>query len=293
MNGERYLPNMSRLVQRLKSTTTMRPKTAAYGWGDNSCKQYKNNLRHMEAYPLLLTDELGLHHVSAGHYHSVANNNTEVYEWGNANFQDEVAATDGEHVISVSDVMCSAGGRNHSMVVTYGGSVYSWGKGNQYQLGHGGVSSLEVPQVIERLSNVNIEAIDCGWGHSIALADTGELYVWGWGKDGQLGLGNDDTVTVPTVLDNIECKVKGAVAGNDTTFIIDENDNAYSFGDGSQGVLGLRANESSYRPTLIPYFQENNIKIAAITAGYGHAMALSGINSRYMEVIKYRYWMHI
>ena len=31
--------------------------------------------------------------------------------------------------------------------------------------------------------------VACGGSHTIALSDVGDVYVWGWGKDGQLGLG--------------------------------------------------------------------------------------------------------
>jgi len=32
--------------------------------------------------------------------------------------------------------------------------------------------------------------VAAGWGHSIALTSNGEIYSWGYGKDGQLGQGN-------------------------------------------------------------------------------------------------------
>ena len=42
-----------------------------------------------------------------------------------------------------------------------------------------------------------IGAIACGGWHSCALATTGDVYVWGWNKHGQLGAGIDKVTLSP------------------------------------------------------------------------------------------------
>ena len=40
------------------------------------------------------------------------------------------------------------------------------------------------------LEGVRVAQVACGWRHSAAVDDQGRLYVWGWGRWGQLGLGD-------------------------------------------------------------------------------------------------------
>src|SRR5215813_1360112 len=56
---------------------------------------------------------------------------------------------------------------NHSLVITEDGSVFSWGRGNYGQLGHGNISDFSVPTKISTLSNV--VSIACGCYHSMAI----------------------------------------------------------------------------------------------------------------------------
>ena len=47
-------------------------------------------------------------------------------------------------------------GRNHVIVVTTEGVVYTWGDGQKGQLGHGHLESLVKPQVVEALKGKSI-----------------------------------------------------------------------------------------------------------------------------------------
>ena len=77
----------------------------------------------------------------------------------------------GKKVISV------ACGDKHTVCVTEGGDVYSWGNGKMGALGHNNTSSCELPQKIEGLSK--IVRVDCGADHTLALDLNGKLYSFG------------------------------------------------------------------------------------------------------------------
>ena len=73
-----------------------------------------------------------------------------------------------------------------------------------------GVSDLPVEQLstpnlistfqIERaIRNKRFTAIACGVSFSVALASTGEVYTWGEGHQGELGLGEVEEVAQPQV----------------------------------------------------------------------------------------------
>lgn len=44
------------------------------------------------------------------------------------------------------------------------------------------------PTLLEALSGIRIIEIAAGGWHSAALSEFGDLYVWGWNKQGQLGI---------------------------------------------------------------------------------------------------------
>ncbi len=94
-------------------------------------------------------------------------------------------------------VVAIAAGRNHSMVLTDGGAVLSFGGGKSGQLGHGDQENQYVPKVIESLSDVRVAAIAAGMEHSLVLSDAGTVFTFGWGGQGQLGFPPVQTYPVP------------------------------------------------------------------------------------------------
>ncbi|XP_002131982.2 RCC1 domain-containing protein 1 [Ciona intestinalis] len=84
----------------------------------------------------------------------------------------------------VRNVSC---GNCHSLLSTHNGNVFSWGIGSHGQLGHGDMETLKQPHLIDALDGVCIKRVVAGGWHSVALADTDDLYVWGWNQSGQTG----------------------------------------------------------------------------------------------------------
>nr|GLL17080.1 ultraviolet-B receptor UVR8 [Ipomoea trifida]GMC51228.1 ultraviolet-B receptor UVR8 [Ipomoea batatas] len=73
-----------------------------------------------------------------------------------------------------------AAGEAHTLVLTADGRVYSWGRGMFGRLGTGSEFDQLFPVRVEFGSApVKIVAIAAGAYHSLALADDGS--VWGWG----------------------------------------------------------------------------------------------------------------
>ncbi|KAK4323849.1 hypothetical protein Pmani_005489 [Petrolisthes manimaculis] len=78
-------------------------------------------------------------------------------------------------------------GKEHCMVLTEEGQVYTWGGGMHGQLGIGELCKSEEPVVINNLQGIMISSVACGAWHCIAQSDCGDVYVWGWNESGQLG----------------------------------------------------------------------------------------------------------
>ena len=81
--------------------------------------------------------------------------------------------------------------------------------------------------------------ISSGVTHSAALTDSGQIYVWGCGREGQLGLGHLNSPRAPHCVEallghnvvQIEC-------GEYHMVVLTDSNVVFSWGDGAQGQLG-------------------------------------------------------
>ena len=64
-------------------------------------------------------------------------------------------------------------------------------------MGHGDWQSLSVPKLVESLLTVDISAVACGSGHVVIVGRKGDVYSWGRGSLGRLGLGNEEDCCTP------------------------------------------------------------------------------------------------
>lgn len=109
-------------------------------------------------------------------------------------------------------VAALAVGDGHSCAALRGGGVRCWGQGNAGQLGYGeplidvadglGNSIIEAGDVNVRLrDDATVVQIATGGdgngGHTCVLASDGSVYCWGQGTEGQLGYGDNRSLSTP------------------------------------------------------------------------------------------------
>ena len=98
-------------------------------------------------------------------------------------------------------------------------SIFSWGWNQCSQLGREGPENL--PSRIEGWEGETPVSVSGGRVHSIALTSKGQVWIWGCGKNGRLGLGSSSDEVEPTLLDYLEdFKVLQAVSGFDHNLIL-------------------------------------------------------------------------
>jgi len=90
-----------------------------------------------------------------------------------------------------------ASGKKHLLVLTEAGQLYSWGYGEFGVLGLSGATVARVPQIIKSLSDKVVSQVACGEYHTLALTNTGDVYAWGRGFEGQLGIARSDIPPPP------------------------------------------------------------------------------------------------
>ena len=81
----------------------------------------------------------------------------------------------------VQGVACGFG---HSVVLTRGGALFSWGWNRDGQLGVGDTQNRAVPCRLSGMG-VTFQHVACGGAHSAVVSTTGQLYTFGAGSCGQ------------------------------------------------------------------------------------------------------------
>uniref|UniRef100_A0A8B9JA07 Regulator of chromosome condensation 2 n=1 Tax=Astyanax mexicanus TaxID=7994 RepID=A0A8B9JA07_ASTMX len=148
-------------------------------------------------------------------------------------------------VSSVASGPCAA----HSLIITTEGKLWSWGRNEKGQLGHGDTKRLDAPKLVEGLGDEVIVAAACGRNHTLALTEKGTLFSFGENKLGQLGQGTQTDAVLtpapvrlvlinePVVMYNGQPLVKVS-CGAEFSMVVDCKGNLYSFGCPEYGQLG-------------------------------------------------------
>lgn len=101
-------------------------------------------------------------------------------------------------------------------------SIISWGWNQFFQLGRAGPGSC--PMAVKGLAGETPVAVSGGRAHSIALTSKGEVWVWGCGKSGRLGLGSSTDEVEPSLLEYLEgSEVLQVAAGFDHNLVLVAN----------------------------------------------------------------------
>ena len=179
-------------------------------------------------------------------------------ENNNNNNQDLDDSTEREipaHIVQI----CK--GKYHLIKLTSDGKVHCSGKAYFGVAGLGGSSSSEKTKPLPNLINQKIVQVTCGEFHSMALSDKGDLYTWGMGFEGQLGLNSQYKVaSSPRYLNFFYKKpVKFVACGYNYSLAITRDESLlYGWGENKLGQLGLGNHRQIIElPTLIEIIDKN------------------------------------
>ena len=202
-------------------------------------------------------------------------------------------------------------GTVHNLALTNDGKIFSWGSAQGGQLGlsekflithKNFTKNLYVykPTIIspQIFKNSEIIKISCGEAHSVVLTNNGEVYSWGFGSNGQLGLGFCEDIFEPgtglskcrkfepEIINNFKNnKIKDVQCGKTFTMFINNYKNLYACGINDLSQLGLKempTKENLFNPemqcddVIFPIYVDclMNKKVEKIACGEGHCLAL-------------------
>lgn len=135
------------------------------------------------------------------------------------------------NVVESEDAKASAkvvNGEGYTIVLRSDGTVWSYGKNTNGQLGLGDTNNRNEPEKIETVEE--IIDITTGQNHTILLGKSGKVYSFGVNGKGQLGTGNTTTYKNPIVL-KIE-NIEKVIAKENTSFAINKDGKVYAWGNG-------------------------------------------------------------
>ncbi|MEX2236217.1 MAG: hypothetical protein WEB00_01590 [Dehalococcoidia bacterium] len=173
-------------------------------------------------------------------------------------------------VSGLTNVVELAAGALHSLALLNDGTVMSWGRDNEGQLGNGApAASQAAPVAVSGLSGV--EAIAGGGFHSLALLDDGTVMSWGRDNEGQLGNGPPAASQPAPVAVSHLGGVEAIAAGSSHSLALLSDGRVMSWGDDSHGQLG---NDEDTRDQAVPRVVSRLSGVEAIAAGAWHSLAL-------------------
>lgn len=194
-----------------------------------------------------------------------------------------------------------AAGNNHIIVLTTHGNVYTWGAGEQGQLGRRVIERRKIHGTVpERvvLGTRSRKAIVIGAGNysSFAVDDRGDVWGWGLNKMGQTGTGILDAKVDHTEV-HLPKKVIGLsqhelngesvveiAGGEHHTLFLTSGGRVFAVGRSDDGQLGLPADHEAFEdrespdyivtPAQVP-FPEHDDPVRHISVGVHFNMAVT------------------
>ncbi|XP_045600714.1 serine/threonine-protein kinase Nek8 [Procambarus clarkii] len=121
--------------------------------------------------------------------------------------------------VTVVQVSCGDG---FIACVTDRGILLTSGIGSSGSLGHGNTSDVAQLRIVESLLGVSVKQVACGSAHVVAVSVDHQVYAWGCGSNGRLGIGSRMTQLWPqhVEIQYSEPEVTSIVAGHDCSFLV-------------------------------------------------------------------------
>ena len=157
--------------------------------------------------------------------------------------------------ISTETAVFVCAGEAHSACLDSEGRLYTWGTGSYGRLGSGQESDQHVPAVIEALGKIKMMTVSCGAFHTCAISLEGEMYVFGGGLYGKLGIESDKNCILPVKVSGND-QVSGSsftqvACGTFHTVAVNEQGMCLSWGFGGHGRLGNGSSEQVNKPSPV------------------------------------------
>jgi alpha-tubulin suppressor-like RCC1 family protein len=167
-----------------------------------------------------------------------------------------------------------SGGQDFTCGVTPANTLYCWGRNSAGALGNGTTTNSTTPVPVTLPTGVLFDSVSAGQDHACGLSTTGTVYCWGGNASGQLGTGNTNPQTVPTLVSapgvtfvSVSAAAQFTCALTTGTFATVD-----CWGLNSSGQLGNATNAGLTTPNPTPLeVTQAGGPFRAVSATQGHA----------------------
>jgi len=149
----------------------------------------------------------------------------------------------------------------------------TWGNADFGRLGHGAITGVEAPRLVEGLKTTDASQVASGGAHTAVVAQDGTLYTFGLNDHGQLGHSAEEPfcdepreVLIPEAVTAVAC-------GHYHTLALAESGRIWAFGNNCEGQLGLgkQPGDAVPHPSLVRAL--DGAPIVEVCAGAEHSLA--------------------
>ncbi|XP_068126244.1 serine/threonine-protein kinase Nek8 isoform X3 [Hyperolius riggenbachi] len=144
---------------------------------------------------------------------------------------------EGQSGVTIKHVSC---GDLFTACLTDRGIIMTFGSGSNGCLGHANFNDVTQPKIVEALLGYEIVHVSCGASHVLAVSNEKEVFSWGRGDNGRLGLGSQESHNSPQqVAIPQDYEPQRVVCGIDSSMILTVGNQILSCGSNRFNKLGL------------------------------------------------------
>uniref|UniRef100_A0A8B9PJG0 Serine/threonine-protein kinase Nek8 n=1 Tax=Apteryx owenii TaxID=8824 RepID=A0A8B9PJG0_APTOW len=171
---------------------------------------------------------------------------------------------EGQSGVTIKHVSC---GDLFTACLTDRGIIMTFGSGSNGCLGHGNFTDVSQPKIVEALLGYEMVQVACGASHVLAVSNEREVFAWGRGDNGRLGLGtlechnSPQQVAVPP-----EHEAQRVVCGIDSSMILTVKNQILACGSNRCNKLGLDRISSAEEPSPEDQVEEATVFLCAQSA---------------------------
>ena len=235
-----------------------KPHSEIYVWGSNGHDYSPRKLQ----LPNMTSISCGVHHIIA-----FTKNSNKIYVWG-SNCCSELGLGNTKYhnepieLFLSSPILKISCGYHHTVALSINGNLFVWGSNKYGQLGLGDHINRNTPRelLLEKIqfpleqtacSSRRIISVSCGFNHTMALTKSGEIYGWGDNQNGQVGIGNEVSISIPTKISL--GKIISISCGGYHTIALTIYNDVFVWGYNEVGQLGLGDDIDRRVPCLLEF----------------------------------------
>jgi alpha-tubulin suppressor-like RCC1 family protein/PKD repeat protein len=286
------MDNVSRLYAGELHAAALTVDGSIYVWGSNDF--YQLGIDHIvsaDMPQLLETPINNVQSMALGERHSIAlDKDGKLWVWGDNTFgqtgtnslesvKTPVQLLQNSENQPLNPMAAISAGKFHSVSLDQTGTVWSWGRNDWGQLGNGTQTMHTFPMQVLDSDGApfqGVVAIASGENFVLALTNDGIVWAWGENSSGQLGLPREEKSRLYPHLIEMKIPCQAIAAGHQHALALTTDGHVLSWGNNTNGQLGIGSYVSTHTPTQV-ILENGNLPlnhVQSIAAGDDHSMAI-------------------